>query len=94
VRFSLALLFSAARCSSARANCALADFRFMEAVGSAVVELGVEATKGGAGIRKDPARRHAAKTGETLAKALRKKSPGPWLRRTSTEDCEKAQFCL
>src|SRR5436853_6258383 len=63
----MGLLFSTARCSSARAYCAAADWRFTAAVAaaSALVFADAAATKNNAALI-------AAKTGEWRAKLIRK----------------------
>jgi len=63
VRFSAGSLFSAARCSSARANCVEADSRRTAEV--------VEASGFGP-AHAPPTHKSAAKTGEKRAKLLRK----------------------
>src|SRR5207244_10359581 len=70
VRFSPGLLFSAARCSSARANCAVADWRFSDAVAaaSAFVFAGAAETKNSAALS-------AAKTGERRVNLIREFFP-------------------
>ena len=80
VRFSAGLLLSAARCSSARENCVLADCRFA-AFGSPVPSLDaefvledlLEAKLPGDKTALDTLKSTTAKTGETRAKLLWKK---------------------